>query len=125
VQQLLLVGAGGFLGSILRYSLSGLVYRMVPGAAFPYGTLAVNIVGCLAIGSLAGIAESRGVIGPELRLFLFIGVLGGFTTFSTFGYETFELARDGEMIGVLANVLLHVIAGLGAAWLGHALTTGQ
>ena len=92
--QILLVGAGGFVGSVLRYGLSGAVHRLLPFAAFPYGTLAVNVVGCLAIGLLAGWSEARQVIGPELRLFLFIGLLGGFTTFSTFGYETFEMARS-------------------------------
>ncbi len=122
-QQVLLVGAGGFLGSVLRYGLSGLVYRWVPFAAFPHGTLAVNVVGCLAIGLLAGLAESRQLIGPELRLFLFIGLLGGFTTFSTFGYETFELVRDGEHLRVAGNVLGHLVAGVGAVWFGFALAS--
>lgn len=78
--QILLVGAGGFIGSALRYTVSGLVHRVIPFAGFPYGTLVVNLLGCLAIGLLAGLAESRQVIGPELRVFLFLGLLGGFTT---------------------------------------------
>ena len=119
--KLLLVGAGGFLGSISRYALGGWVHRLLPGARFPYGTLAVNAVGCLLIGLLAGLADSRGVLSPEARLFLLIGFLGGFTTFSTFGYETLALARDAETLRALANVALHLGAGLGAVWLGYAL----
>ncbi len=90
------VGIGGFIGSLFRFGVSGFVHRLLPFATFPYGTLAVNVSGCLVIGILGGLAESRQVISPELRLFLFLGVLGGFTTFSTFGYETIELLRDAE-----------------------------
>ena len=121
-QQILLVGAGGFLGSVLRYGLSGLVYRL-PFAAFPFGTLAVSLLGCLAIGLLAGLAESRQLIGPDMRLFLFVGLLGGFTTFSTFGYETFALLRDGEHLRVAASVLVHLLVGVGAVWFGFALAS--
>lgn len=122
--QILLVGAGGFLGSVLRYGLSGLVHRWVPFAAFPYGTLTVNLLGCLVIGLLAGLADSgRWGLGPELRLFLFIGLLGGFTTFSTFGYETFELVRDGELMRVAGSVLTHLLVGVAAVWLGYGLAS--
>ncbi len=84
-----IVGSGGFLGALARYGLSGLVQRQLPFASFPYGTLVVNLMGCALIGVLAGLAESRQMFGSEVRTFAFIGVLGGFTTFSTFGYETF------------------------------------
>lgn len=115
------VGAGGFIGSVLRYGLSGLVHRAAGTGGFPYGTLAVNVTGCLAIGLLGGLAEVRQVAGPELRLFLLIGLLGGFTTFSTFGYETLALARDGDHVKALANAGLQLALGLGAVWIGFVL----
>ena len=118
----LLVGTGGFLGSVFRYALSGLVHRLAPFAAFPYGTLAVNVTGCLAIGVLCGLTESRQIVGPDLRLFLLLGLLGGFTTFSTFGYETMALLRDSEQLRAATNVLMHVFAGLSAVWLGYSLS---
>ena len=119
--QLLLVGAGGFVGAVLRFVLSGVVQDLVPQASLPYGTLAVNAAGCLAIGVLGGIADARQAVGPELRLFLLIGVLGGFTTFSTFSYETLVLARDGQHVGAGLNVVLSVGLCLLGAWLGYGL----
>ena len=121
--QILLVGTGGFIGSVLRYTVSGLVHRAIPFSGFPYGTLVVNLVGCLVLGLLAGLAESRQVIGPELRIFLFLGLLGGFTTFSTFAYEGVELIHHGEFAKVLASVMVHVLVGFLAVWFGHAITT--
>ena len=121
MSRLLLVGLGGFLGSASRYLLGGLVQRAAPDVLFPIGTLAVNVIGCLGIGLLAGLAETRGVFGPEVRVFLMIGVLGGFTTFSTFGYETFQLLRDVQVLPAVANVLLQVGLGLPAVWAGYVL----
>ncbi len=118
-----MVGSGGFIGALARYGLSGLVHRQVPFATFPYGTMAVNLMGCCAIGVIAGLAESRQLFGPEFRTFALIGVLGGFTTFSTFGYETFAMLRDAEYLRVAANVGIHVVLGLALVWLGYALTT--
>jgi len=118
-----MVGSGGFIGALARYGLSGLVHRQVPFATFPYGTMAVNLMGCCAIGVIAGLAESRQLFGPEFRTFALIGVLGGFTTFSTFGYETFAMLRDAEYVRVAANVGVHVVLGLALVWLGYALTT--
>jgi CrcB protein len=118
----LLVGAGGFLGAIARYAASGVVQRVAGFSVFPYGTLAVNITGCAAIGLLAGWADTRQLLGPEVRLFLLIGVLGSFTTFSTFGYETLALLRDGEILRAGANVAFHIGLGLTAAWAGFALS---
>jgi CrcB protein len=123
LSQLLLVGAGGFLGSVCRYLLSGLVHQLLPAAQLPYGTLAVNVSGCLAIGVLGGFADSRQAIGPELRLFLLLGVLGGFTTFSTFGYETLALVRDGQHLGAGMNVALSLSLCLAATWLGYGLAS--
>ena len=119
--QVMLVGAGGFLGSVFRFVLSGVVHRSFPMSEFPFGTLVVNILGCLCIGLLHGLAETRQVVGPELRLFLMIGLLGGFTTFSTFGYETMALLRDAEIFRAVGNVLLQVLCGLFAVWVGDTL----
>lgn len=121
LQHALWVGLGGFAGSILRFAVSGLVQRFDPSGSFPYGTLAVNALGCLAIGIFAGPAETRQVFGPELRSFMFLGLLGGFTTFSTFGYETHALLRDGDGLKAGANALGSVALCLVLAWLGHAL----
>jgi CrcB protein len=119
--RILLVGLGGFAGAIARYGLGGWVHRSTGSVAFPYGTLVVNVLGCLCIGAISGIAESRGVFGPETRVFLLIGLLGGFTTFSSFGYETLQLLRDGQSVYGLVNVLANVLLGLAAVWFGWAL----
>jgi CrcB protein len=118
--QLLLVGLGGFVGSSARFALSGLVHRALPMSTFPWGTLAVNVLGCLVIGLLAGLTELHQVLGPTARLFLFIGVLGGFTTFSTFAYETVGLAQASDLARAAANTVGQVVLGLGAAWVGYA-----
>lgn len=118
--RLLAVGAGGFLGACLRYGLGRVVERTW-GAAFPYGTLAINVLGCLAIGIVMGASEARGALTETTRLFLVIGVLGAFTTFSTFGYETLRLMRDGEHGLALANAAANLLLGVGAVWLGWAL----
>jgi len=120
VTKLLLVGAGGFIGAILRYTGGGLVQRVSEGSLFPYGTAAVNLLGCVAIGLVAGLTEYRGMFSPDTRAFVMIGLLGGFTTFSTFGYETYELLRSGQMTAAGANVLLQVVVGLVGVWLGHS-----
>ena len=119
--QLLWVGIGGFLGSMARFVLSGFLDRFSPTFAFPIGTLAVNILGCFLIGLLHGLAESRNLLGTDIRIFLFIGVLGGFTTFSTFGFESLALLKDGEFVKTTVNILLHVIVGLSAVWIGDTL----
>ncbi len=120
--KLVLVGIGGFAGAILRYLTSGMVHHLAKNNYFPYGTLAVNIFGCLLIGFFSGLAESRQVFTPELRLLIFIGFLGSFTTFSTFGFEVFSFARDGQFLSALANIFLHFLVGFGAVWLGHILS---
>lgn len=119
---LLLVGSGGFFGSAARFALGGLVHRLIPSAVFPWGTLVVNVSGCLLIGLLFGLGDSRQLLTPETRLFLLVGVLGGFTTFSTFGLESINLLRDGESLRALTYVLLHVFVGLGSVWAGYVLT---
>jgi len=119
--NLVYVGVGGFLGSIGRYLLAGTVYQIFPNLNFPIGTAVVNILGCFLIGFITGLVEVRNLLGPELRIFILIGMLGGFTTFSTFGFETFALLRDGAFLAVLANVLIQVILGISAVWLGFNL----
>jgi len=119
VFNVLLVGIGGFIGSIARYLASGYVQQLTQSADFPYGTLAVNLIGCFVIGVLAELADARGVFTTESRAFVFVGVLGGFTTFSSFSNETMNLMRDGETLPALANVTVHIVVGLGAVWLGR------
>ena len=119
--QIVLVGLGGMIGSISRFLLSGFVQRFSPIVGFPFGTLVVNVVGCFLIGLLNGLADTRQLFGSEFRLFLFIGVLGGFTTYSTFGYETFSLLRDAEFPRAILSVGFHLLIGLGAVWAGDAL----
>jgi CrcB protein len=121
----LLVGAGGFTGALLRWGTSGFVHRQLPFATFPYGTLVVNGIGCLAIGVMMGLAESRQLFGPELRTFVLVGLLGGFTTFSTFGYETVAMLRDGEHLRASTNVGAQVALGLFAVWLGYTAASAR
>lgn len=121
VYKILLVGIGGFIGSVLRYLASGLVQDLSKSVSFPFGTLAVNVMGCFVIGFLAHLAESRGLFTTESRSFVFVGILGGFTTYSAFGNETVNLWRDGENSFMFANILAHLILGLGAVWLGRIL----
>jgi len=119
--KLLLAGIGGFIGSALRYSVSGFVQDLSHSIRFPYGTLAVNLIGCLAIGFLSQLAETRGFFTAETRTLVFIGVLGGFTTFSAFGNETINLWRDGENTLAALNVAAHLILCLGAVWFSRAM----
>lgn len=120
-----MIGSGGFLGTLARFGLNGFVQRQLPSAAFPYGTLAVNLMGCFLIGSVAGFAEERQFLGQEIRAVVLIGVLGGFTTFSTFGYDTFEMLRDGNYARATCNAGIHVALGVALVWLGHTLTTSR
>jgi fluoride exporter len=121
VLNILFVGLGGALGSIARYFISTWVQTAVKSINFPFGTLAVNLAGCFVIGFLAQLAEARGVFTSEARAFVFIGILGGFTTFSSFGNETLNLARGGEFWNALSNIGLNVVIGLFAVWLGRTV----
>lgn len=120
MERLLLAGSGGFVGAAARYWLGGLVHRHL-GAAFPYGTLMVNLTGCFAIGALGVLAEERLALSTGARVFWMIGVLGGYTTFSSFGYETMALLREGSSAFALLNVAAQVTLGLTAVWCGAAL----
>ncbi|MDH5642292.1 MAG: fluoride efflux transporter CrcB [Nitrospira sp.] len=119
--KLLLIGTGGFIGSILRYLVSGSVQAASHSIAFPYGTLAVNVAGCFLIGFLSELAEIRSFLSSDTRTFLIVGILGGFTTFSAFGNETMSLLRDGERALAMMNVSAQILLGLGAVWLGYSL----
>ncbi len=121
MDKALYVGIGGFIGSVLRYWIGGAVQQTANNPAFPLGTLAVNLVGCLMIGFLSQLADTRGIFTPEARLFVLVGILGGFTTFSSFGNETINLLRGGEGLAAFLNVGIHIFAGLGAVWLGRTL----
>ena len=117
MQSLLAVGAGGFIGACLRFGLARWAERLW-GGQFPVGTLTVNTLGCLALGILMALVESSDAFSDQMRLFLAVGVLGAFTTFSTFGYETLRLMRDGQAGLALANTAANVLLGLGAVWVG-------
>lgn len=107
-------------GSICRYGLSGLLYRMM-GDRFPYGTFAVNIVGCFAIGLLMSLFEERWLVPPNLRLFLTIGILGGFTIFSTFSYETVEMLKGGNIFMASLNIVGNLFCCVCATWRGSII----
>lgn len=114
------MGIGGLLGSIARFWLGGAVQRLHAGD-FPVGTLTVNVLGSFIIGLVMAASLERGTPGPNVRLFLTVGFCGGFTTMSTFSYETLALLRDGQTAFALGNVAASVISGLAAAWLGYTL----
>lgn len=118
----LLAGAGGFVGALLRYGANVLVLRQFPASTFPWATFSVNLSGCLLIGIAAGLAESRQLVSTELRVFLMVGLLGGFTTFSAFGFETFAMLRNEEFLRAAANVGVQVVAGVLLVWAGYTLT---
>jgi CrcB protein len=118
MKGLLLIALGGAVGSVARYKLSGYILHHTIDWRFPAGTFAVNVIGCLVAGVLAGLAERHDLLSPDARLLLFTGVLGGFTTFSAFGLETMFLLKRGELAIASANVILSVAAGLVALWFG-------
>lgn len=115
------VALGGALGSVLRYLLSTWTQTLSKSIDFPYGTLAVNLIGCFVIGLLSYLVESYGAFTSESRAFVFVGILGGFTTFSSFGNETMNLFREGQSLNALANVGANVIFGLILVWLGRTV----
>ena len=115
---ILYVGVGGMIGAVSRYLIGGFIQQSIGNGSFPLGTLSVNILGCLLIGLLAGLSESRHVFSPEVRALLLVGLLGGFTTFSAFGLETVTLIRDGYILNAVSNVAVQVVVGIFAVWVG-------
>lgn len=112
---------GSGLGGVLRFLMGSFVQRLFNGWMFPIGTFSVNMLGCLIIGILASLAESKGLFQGQTRMALFVGLLGGFTTFSSFGYETFQLLRDGQYFYAGCNAFLQVVLGLVFIWLGFLI----
>jgi CrcB protein len=108
---LLIIGAGGFLGSVARYLSQQAISKIIP-VIFPFGTLAVNVVGCFLVGIIYGLAERTTAITPEWRFFLATGFCGGFTTFSTFSYEAYNLIREGQYIYLSLYITMSVIVGI-------------
>ena len=121
IRQMLIVAAGGALGSVARYRLSGWVLQHAIDWRFPLGTFVVNVVGCLVVGILAGLAVKEDFFSTDLRLLLFTGMMGGFTTFSAFGLETFYLLRRGEYWVAGGNMVLSVTVGMLALYAGFQL----
>ena len=115
--KILVAGLGGFVGSAARFWIATETYRIL-GQDFPYGTLVVNVIGCFLIGFLMMFFEERFVVNPDLRIFLIVGILGGFTTFSSFSYETLSLIREGSYAAGTTNILCSLLSCLGATWLG-------
>ena len=124
--KLLIIGAGGGLGAIARYGLSGLVHRYLDGR-FPYGTFLVNIIGCFLLGFFMFLVQNRGMYSVHVRQGVALGFIGAFTTYSTFAYETFQMITEHRMLEAAANLSVHIVVGLGAVWaawlLGQALTS--
>jgi CrcB protein len=125
LKALLLVAAGGALGSAARYLLSGWVLHHTVDWRFPLGTFLVNVLGCLAVGILGGLVVKHDFFSPEVRLLLFTGIAGGFTTFSAFGVETFYLLRRGEILVAGGYVGSSVVVGLAILWAGFALVSAR
>jgi CrcB protein len=115
--NIILVGVGGFLGSVFRYLVTILLARQFT-TSFPLGTLTVNIVGCFLIGILFALSEKGNLLTPEWRIFLTTGFCGGFTTFSTFSYESIRLLQDGEILYLSLNVIVSVVIGFASTYLG-------
>lgn len=121
IKTLLLVGTGGFIGSVSRFLASRYMQDNFP-SAFPYGTFFVNITGCLLIGLIYGFSDRSSLLTSEWKMFLAVGFCGGFTTFSTFANENLALLRDGEFFYFFLYTGLSVFAGIAAAFLGVLLT---
>ena len=125
LRQLLLVAAGGAIGSVARWRVSGWVLHQAVDWRFPIGTFVVNVLGCLIVGVLAGLAIKEDFFSTDQRLLLFTGVMGGFTTFSAFGLETFYLLRRGEYLIAGSNMVLSMVVGMAALWVGYQLIAGR
>lgn len=118
--DILSIAAGGAIGAISRFYLGNLISRVI-GSALPYGTFVINIIGCFFMGFFMTLIMERNLLAADWRLFLCVGVLGGFTTFSSFGYETLMLLQEGRLIDTLAYACGSVILGLTSALFGTLL----
>jgi CrcB protein len=120
-KYVVLIGTGGFIGSVLRFYVSRLVQDFFL-SSFPYGTSVVNVIGCLLIGFIYGIAEKGTWLTPEWRIFLTVGLCGGFTTFSTFSSENFQLLRDGQFMQAILYTSSGVLLGFLAVYSGYVIS---
>lgn len=119
--SLVLVGLGGVVGAILRFVIGAQTQEFFKSVTFPTGTLAVNVSGCLVIGLLSYLADFRGALTPNARILLMSGLVGAFTTFSSYSLETLNLFSSGQTSLAVANILANNIFGLAAVWLGRTL----
>jgi len=120
--KIAMVGLGGAMGAMCRFLVYEGYINAVKNTSLPLGTITVNVLGCFIIGLLGGIADTRQIFPPEVRLLIFTGFLGGFTTFSTFGFELFLYMRNGQMGLALLNGLIQLSAGLIFVWVGFGLS---
>lgn len=120
MQKLILIGLAGLVGTLGRYALSGLIARRF-GETFPTGTLVVNIAGCFLAGFLFYLMQERFLVSETTRVMVMIGLLGGFTTFSSFGLQTFTLLKDGEIWFAMVNLVGSNLLGLLMVWAGYTL----
>jgi fluoride exporter len=121
IKTLLMIGSGGFLGSISRFLASRLTQNLFP-SVFPFGTFFVNVAGCFLVGVFYGLSERGAIISSDWKLFLTVGFCGGFTTFSTFANENLAMLRDGDIFHFLLYTGLSIFLGLAATFLGIVLT---
>jgi len=119
--KLIWIAMGGGAGALMRYALAGWGQKLTSGA-FPVGTLIVNSLGCVVIGAMGAVFAGPHLVPEEARVGLLVGVLGAFTTMSTFGWETFALARDGDLRLAVLNVVLTNVLALVAVWVGYRVT---
>jgi CrcB protein len=116
----IIVGVGGFIGTVVRYFTSNLIHKLFP-TNFPLGTLVVNLAGCLLIGVIIGLFEKGSILSLELRLFLTVGFCGGFTTFSAFLNDTINLASESEMLSLAFYTGISIFAGIACTFLGKGI----
>ena len=119
-RSILLVGIGGSIGSVARY-LVGVVLAGYTSSSFPYATLLVNVAGCFLIGVIFALSDRGSLLSPEWRILLTTGFCGGFTTFSTFSYESLRLMQDGELLYLAAYIFGSLLLGLAATYVGILL----
>lgn len=121
MKEMLIVGCGGFVGAVLRHRISGWVMHHSRSTGFPLGTFSVNVIGCLVAGVLSALIVKHGAFSAHVRLLIFTGILGGFTTFSAFGVDAVYLLERHEFLHAGLYVLATLLVGLGGLWLGLSM----